>query len=236
MEAHVGTLAKHFGHITGPRIDRGKLHELFEIIAIMIFAVIVGYNNFEEVEVFARSHIFWCKIFLNFSNGIPSHDTFERVFQRIDPKEFYEAFSKWTYALAMKLEVVIAIDGQTHRGLKDDGQHTPPLHIVRAWASGAQLVLAQTKIEKKPNKISAIPEILKLLDIRNCIVMINAMCCQQNIAEQMVDKGGDYILALKGKKKHFDTTPTSKYEVHSEVYKDHGQIERREHFVQVLPL
>jgi len=123
MEAHVGALAKYFGHVMDLRIDLGKLHELFEMIAIMIFAVIVGYNNFEEVEALARSHIHWFKTFLNLSNGMPSHGTFECVFQRIDPKEFYEAFSKWTYSLTMKIEVVIAMSGQTHRGLKDAEQY-----------------------------------------------------------------------------------------------------------------
>jgi predicted transposase YbfD/YdcC len=237
MDGESGALVRHFSDLTDPRIDRRRLHELFDIIVIMICAVIGGCDNFEEVELFGTSHADWFKKFLRLPNGIPSHDTFDRVFRRIDPKEFYASFSSWTAELAGRIEGVIAIDGQTHRGAKDTGHRKSPLHVVSAWASEARLVLAQIKVDEKSNEITAIPEILKMLDIQGCIVTIDAMGCQQEIAQQIVDKGGDYALGLKGNQgtsleagvDHFNLTSPAACQEFTEVDKGHGRIETRQH-------
>lgn len=126
MEGEGGTLVRYFSDQTDPRIDRRRLHDLFDIVVIMISSVTGGCDNFEEVELFGVPHADWFKKFLSLPNGIPSHDTFERVFRRIDPQEFYASFSNWTAELAGKIEGVIAIDGQTHRGAKDTGQRKSP--------------------------------------------------------------------------------------------------------------
>lgn len=238
MDGENGALIRHFSDLTDPRIDRRRLHDLFDIVAIMICSVVGGCDNFEEVELFGVAHADWFSKFLNLPNGIPSHDTFERVFRRLDPKEFYNSFSGWTRDLAGKIEGVIAIDGQTHRGAKDTGQRKSPLHVVSAWASQARLVLAQVKVDEKSNEITAIPEILKLLDIEGCIVTIDAMGCQQEIAQQIVDQGGEYALGLKGNQgtsleavtEHFSTTSPESFCEFTEVDKGHGRIETRQHF------
>jgi len=224
--------------VSDPRIDRKKLHKLIDIIVISICAVIAGADSFDDIEVFGKGRIDWLKRFLELPNGIPSHDTFERVFRRIDPKEFQSSFQGWTSHLATAFEGVIAIDGQTHRGAKDTGQKKSPLHMVSAFASDLRLVLAQVKVDEKSNEITAIPKILELLDLKGCIVTIDAMGCQQAIAQKIIEGGGDYALGLKGNQgltleavtEHFSTMSEITFEKFIEVDKGHGRIETREHF------
>lgn len=239
MEADNRSLIEHFEHIEDPRIDRKKLHKLIDIIVIAICGVISGADSFDEIEIFGNAHIDWLKRFLELPNGIPSHDTFERVFRRLNPQEFKDAFLSWTKQLCGVFEGVIAIDGQTHRGARNAGQKKSPLHVVSAFASDLRLVLAQMKVDEKSNEITAIPKLLKLLDIKGCIVTIDAMGCQQKIAGQIIDQDADYALGLKGNqgstlesvKEHFSIVSKEKCVTFSDVDKGHGRIETREHFV-----
>lgn len=233
------TLVSCFENLTDPRIDRTKLHKLVDIVVMAICAVVAGCDTFDAIEVFCTTHEQWFRRFLELPNGIPSQDTFERVFARIDPKEFRASFSAWTKELAgVFTNEVIAIDGQTMRGAKRSGQCKSPIHIVSAWAVGLRLVLAQTKVDEKSNEITAIPEVLKLLDIKGCIVTMDAMGCQQKIAQQIIDQHGDYVLGLKGNQgttleaveTHFSTTPSKKLTEFHDVDKGHGRIETRSYF------
>ena len=199
MDETCFSLVACFADVSDPRVDRTKLHKLVDILVIAVCAVVAGSDTFESMELFGNAHEEWFKTFLNLPNGIPSQDTFERVFSRINPVEFRKCFSDWTRSLAgiFKNEI-IAIDGQTLRGAKRAGQSSSPVHMVSAWAVGLRLVLGQTKVDEKSNEITAIPEVLKLLDLKGSIVTLDAMGCQQKIACQIVEKGGDYLFGLKG--------------------------------------
>lgn len=229
------SLMDHFEGIDDPRVDRMKLHKLIDIIVIALCAMIAGCDTCDEFEIFGNSHLEWLKTFLELPNGIPSHDTFERVFARIDSKQFKQCFANWTKNLAGIFSGVIAIDGQTHRGARQNNQVKSTVHMVSAWAAGLRLVLAQTKVGEKTNEITAIPEVLRMLDIRGCIVTMDAMGCQQAIAQQIIDQGGDFVLGLKGNQgttltaveEHFSTISNDKCEAYYEADKGHGRIEER---------
>lgn len=230
------SLAMHFSGIEDPRVDRSKLHQLADILLIAICAVVGGADSFEAIEIFAEAHEQWFRRFLTLSNGVPSHDTFARVFARISPREFERRFSEWTKTLATTFSnEIIAIDGQTLRRSHDHNSAKAAIHMVSAWAVNAGLVLAQTKVDDKSNEISAIPEVLKLLDLRGCIVTMDAMGCQQKIAQQIIDQGGDYLIGLKGNqgttyeavKNHFQLIAATRRPTHEETDKGHGRIEIR---------
>ena len=233
------SLIEHFSGITDPRVDRRKLHDLTELIVVAIVSIVGGADSFDDIELFAESHFDWFKKFIKLENGVPSHDTFERVFARIDPKEFQSRFAAWALDLAgIFSPEVIAIDGQTLRGAKRTGQIKSPIHLVSAWASSANMVLAQRKVDEKSNEITAIPELLKILELKGAIVTIDAMGCQQAIAQQIVDKKGDYALGLKGNQgatlaaveDHFSYQPDSKAHQYHTVEKGHGRIEERSYY------
>ena len=229
------SLMAHFEGIADPRVDRRKLHKLIDIIVIALCAMIAGCDTCDEFEIFGNSHLEWLKSFLELPNGIPSHDTFERVFARIDPKQFKQCFANWTKSLVGIFSGVIAIDGQTHRGARQSSQVKSTVHMVSAWAAGLRMVLAQTRVGEKTNEITAIPEVLSMLDIRGCIVTMDAMGCQQAIAKQIIDQQGDYVLGLKGNQEttltavqeHFSTTSDDKCGTYCEADKGHGRIEER---------
>jgi predicted transposase YbfD/YdcC len=235
MEDKNCSLIDHFDGIKDPRIERKKLHKIIDIIIIAICAVVSGADGFDAIEIFGKAHKEWFKKYLELPNGIPSHDTFERVLCRLDPLEFRMCFASWTKDLAGIFTDVIAIDGQTHRGTRSKGQLKSPIHMVSAWATGLRLVLAQVKVDEKSNEITAIPEVLKILDIHGCIITIDAMGCQQKIADQIIKQGGDYIFGLKGNQgstldaaqEHFSLTPEDLFKKFSDVDKGHGRIEIR---------
>ena len=193
------SIAEHFETVEDPRIERSKEHLLIDILTIAILAVICGANGWVGIETYGKAKYKWLKKFLALPNGIPSHDTFARVFARLNPEQLQESFLSWVSAVSRVSEgEVIAIDGKTVRRSYDEGKNKGAIHMVSAWASQNRLVLGQRKVNDKSNEITAIPELLKVLDINGCIVTIDAMGTQKAIAEQIVAQGGDYVLALKG--------------------------------------
>lgn len=196
----------HFRKLKDPRVNRRKRHSLIDIIAIAICGVISGCDDWQQIAVFGVNRKAWLKQFLDLPNGIPSHDTFERVFDHIDPAAFQLCFRSWMNALCAALGLKhIAIDGKTLRG-SGTGK-LKALHLVSAWAGSNQLILGQVATDAKSNEITAIPELLELLCVKGALVTIDAMGCQKNIAAKIRDKGGDYILAVK------DNQPT----LHTEI-------------------
>jgi predicted transposase YbfD/YdcC len=190
------TIKKYFRKLKDPRLNRRKRHLLLDIIVIAICGVICGCNDWQQIETFGRSRHEWFKRFLCLPNGIPSHDTFERVFDRLHPQTFQACFRAWMQALHEALGLSqIAIDGKTLRGSARG--ELKGLHLVSAWATAHSLSLAQVAVEEKSNEIPAIPKLLELLDIHGALVTIDAMGCQKEIAETIVERGGDFVLTVK---------------------------------------
>ena len=191
-------LSEHFAALEDPRVERTKLHPLLAIVTIALCAVICGAESWEDIAGFGEAKAPWLTSFLDLPHGIPCPDTFNRVFAALDPKQFQACFAAWMQAVAEVLPTqVIALDGKTVRGSHDHVTGKAAIHMVSAWASANRLVLAQVKVDSKSNEITAIPELLRALAIEGCIVTIDAMGCQREIARQIVDQGGDYVLALK---------------------------------------
>jgi predicted transposase YbfD/YdcC len=164
---------------------------------------LTGGEGFQDMELFGRSKSAWLQTFLPLPHGIPSHDTFGRVFARLNPRRFQECFLSWTQAVAQLTHgALVSLDGKTVKASFDRATAASPLHMVSAWCSdNGGLVVGQIKTDTKSNEITAIPELLQLLAIKGCIVTIDAMGCQTAIAEQIRDQGGDYLLALKSNHK-----------------------------------
>ena len=192
------SLAHHFADLTDPRIDRSRLHELLDIVAIAICAVVAGADSRDDIEDFGNARIDWLGTFLELPNGIPSHDTFRRLFERLDPAEFQKGFLGRIEALHEATErQVIAIDGKSLRRSFDRARGKSALHLVHAWATANHLLLGQVAVDEKSNEITAIPVPLKMLSISGAIVTIDAMGCQKEIARTIRGREADYILALK---------------------------------------
>ena len=193
---------QNFADLNDPRIERTKDHLLIDIIAIAILAVISGAEGWVAIETYGKAKYEWLKEFLELPNGIPSHDTFRRVFSRLDPDEFQECFLNWVNVITEKLGIdFIAIDGKTLRQSYDRNQGQKALHIVSAWSSSHQLVLGQKKVKNKSNEITAIPALIEMLEISGSIITIDAMGCQKDITSLIIQKKGDYIIALKANQK-----------------------------------
>ena len=236
------TIEQHFGNLADPRIDRTKLHKLLDILVIAICAVIAGADNWEDVEEFGKARLEWFRTFLELPNGIPSHDTFTRVFARLDPEQFQACFLGWMNAVAEVIGgQVIAIDGKVLRRSHDKGIGKAAIDMVSAWASANRLVLGQVKVDEKSNEITAIPQLLEALEVSGCIVTIDAMGCQTEIAEKIIDREAEYVLSLKENQGHlyedverlFADLEDSQYKAYQFDYektvnKDHGRIEVRE--------
>jgi predicted transposase YbfD/YdcC len=191
-------IEQHFGNLTDPRVDRTRLHKLLDILVIAICAVIGGADTWEDVEEFGKAKIEWFKIFLELPNGIPSHDTFTRVFARLDAQQFEASFISWMGTVSEVISgQVIAIDGKVLRRSHDRGIGKAAIDMVSAWASANRLVLGQVKVDDKSNEITAIPQLLQALEVSGCIVTIDAMGCQTEIAKEIIDRQGDYVLSLK---------------------------------------
>ncbi len=254
MEQHPKkSLLEHFSTITDPRINRTKDHELIDILVIAICALLCRAETFNEMADFGNAKLDWFKTFLSLPNGIPSHDTFNRVFRALNPKEFLDAFLNWTQGLRRAVpDEVVAMDGKAlRRALAAD---KTPKYIVSAWAEENGLVLGQLKVDEKSNEITAVPQLLRVLELSGCIVTLDAMGCQKNIAREIKEADAEYVLALKGNQetvhrevKEFldDAVAESKtwrpagvqpeaktvrWATKKVVEKDHGRLETREYF------
>ena len=243
----VGTqgLLEHFASLEDPRVDRTKLHPLLSIVAISVCGVIAGAQSWNDVEEFGQASEDFFADFLDLPEGIPSHDTFNRVFASINPLQFKECFLGWTRSVARVLPTqVIAMDGKVLRGSRDSWAGREPIHMVSAWASENRLVLASVKVDEKSNEISALPELLRSLAIAGCIVTIDAIGCQRDIAAQIVEQGADYVLALKGNQGSLQDDVVGSFaeaaasdfadtahDYGETVNKGHGRIEKRKSWV-----
>ena len=230
-----------FSDLTEPR-ESNKRHQLLDIVTIALCAVICGADTWEEIEEFGHAKHGWFQTFLELPHGIPSPDTFARVFASMDPHEFQEAFVGWVKSIQTVTKgQVVAIDGKTVRRSHD--KDTSPVHMVSAWAQENRMVLGQVKTDEKSNEITAIPELLRVLHLEGCIVTIDAMGCQKTIAEKIIAKKADYVLGLKGNQGNlhddielffqdclasgFRDVP---YDYHETVDGDHGRIETRRYW------
>jgi len=201
MAASCLALQTHFRNLKDPR--RCPRHLLLDIIVVAICAVICGANDWQQIVTFGQQRRTWLQRFLALPNGIPCHDTFERVFECLNPRVFAAAFQRWMQALADTLGVKqIAIDGKTLRGSAAPAKGLGPLHIVSAWATENHLALGQVAVDGKSNEITAIPQLLDLLDLHGALVTIDAMGCQKAIAQKIIDGGGDYVLTVKDNQEH----------------------------------
>lgn len=192
-------LEEYFGQIPDPRVERTRAHQLLDIIAIALFAVLSGADSWVAIETYGNAKRHWLESFLALPNGIPSHDTIARVFARLDPEAFEASFQHWVKALVSTLEAqLIAIDGKSVNGSYDREGGGKALQLVSAWASEHRVVLGQCTVASKSNEITAIPVLLEQLALAGCIVSIDAMGTQRAIAEQIIQQQADYVLALKG--------------------------------------
>ena len=238
------TLIDHFEKLSDPRVDRTKDHKLIDILVIALCAMICGADNFVAMETYGKSKYEWLKQFLELKNGIPSHDTFARVFARIDPNEFEQCFRDWISSITELMPgEVINIDGKTLKHSTHNGLGKKAIHLVNAWASEQRLVLAQHKVHERTNEITAIPHLIKVLELNGCLVTIDAMGTQTDIAQLLHSKGADYCLALKGNqrglfqevKELFDNAQQTEWigiehSFHRTVEKGHGRIETRRYW------
>ena len=233
-----------FSNMEDPRMDRRKLYPLIEIIFLTICAVMCGANHFTEVVIFGEANLDWLRKFLRFTNGIPSHDTIGYFFSKLDPGQFKAKFVEWMQSVAQLTNgEVVAIDGKTLRHSYDSSSNTAAMHMISAWADGASLVLGQLKVNEKSNEITAIPKLLEMLDLSGCVVTIDAMGCQKEIAKSIIKKDADYVLALKGNQgtlhENVDLFFQDQIErnftdgdvdTHKTVDVDHGRVEVREYW------
>lgn len=237
------SIEKHFANLTDPRRYNSR-HKIIDIITIAICAVICNADSYEHIAVFGQAKYDWFKKILELPHGIPSADTFERVFARIDPKEFKTCFMQWVQAISQLTKgEVIAVDGKTLRRSHDKSNGKAAIHMVSAWACVNGLVLGQVKTEEKSNEITAIPQLLNTLEIKGCIVTIDAMGCQKAIGETIIEKGGDYVFSLKGNhsnlhddvKAYFQGVKQNEIEdasldYHETIDGEHGRIEIRKYW------
>lgn len=252
-------LLDYFADLEDPRVDRTKEHPLINVVFIAICAVIGGGEGWSDMETFGQSKRRWLAQFLDVSKGTPSDDTFRRVISRLDPQAFEDRFRRWTAAVAQRLREVeeehgaleeeqVALDGKTLRGSADrdrerirrNGEAKAPIQLVSAWAREKGLTLAQETVEEGTNEISALPDVLEALALNGCLVTIDAMGTQKNIAEQITDRGGEYVLALKSNhprlygdvKSYFEDAvdrelPGMSVDKETEVDGGHGRVEIR---------
>lgn len=247
------SLVEHFKDLADPRVDRTKDHDLIDVLIIAVCCLLCAGESFNDMEDFGKAKEDFFKTFLKLRHGIPSHDTFNRVFSALDPKEFLDCFLRWTQSVRQAIpQEIVALDGKALRRAVNQGQG--PKYVVSAWAHSNQLVLGQLKVEEKSNEITAVPELLRVLELAGCIVTLDAMGCQKKIAREIKEADADYVLALKGNqervhqevKSFLDSTLCEKKKTRpakaktpeaaaalqefQTVEKDHGRIETRRYY------
>ncbi len=235
------SLTEHFGSLVDPRIDRTKRHNLMNIVTIALCGVIAGADSWVDVEAFGRRKAEWLRKMLDLPNGIPSHDTFGRVFAMLDAQQFERCFTEWVLAVREVLQGdVVAIDGKSVRRSHDRYIGKDAIHMVSAWASASGVALGQTRVDERSNEITAIPRLLEMLQVEGCIVTIDAMGCQKEVASKILDEKADYVLAVKknqgrlhedvhdifdlARKSGFDSLD---HDYHETINASHGRIETR---------
>jgi predicted transposase YbfD/YdcC len=228
-----------FHVVRDPRVERTRKHELHDILVISICAVICGAESWNEIEEFGRSNEDWFKTFLDLPHGIPSHDTFGRVFAALDPDEFEAAFRSWVDAVAeTSAGKHISIDGKTLRRSFDTASDKAAVHMVSAWVHENHACFGQIKVDEKSNEITAIPKLLDMLCLEGATVTIDAIGCQREISQRITGKGGDYGICLKGNQGelHEDVSlflddaierKSKELDTYQTLDKGHGRIERR---------
>jgi predicted transposase YbfD/YdcC len=241
--------APFFANLTDPRMERTKRHSLLDIVILAVCATLGNANGWADIERFGRAKIDFFRTFLELANGIPSHDTFGRVFARLEPAALMACIQQWLDALGAAVAGdVVAIDGKTLRGSFDKAAGKNPLHLVSAWACEARLTLGQVAVDAKSNEITAIPLLLELLDLKDCIVTIDAMGCQKDIAAAIRSCEADYVLAVKDNQPDLHQTVHEAFMAHAEddfsdpslkrtktVERSHGRDETREYFIAEAP-
>lgn len=233
------SFVSHFENIEDPRRRAGLRHPLTEILFIAICAIIAGADDWVAIERFGNAKIRWFQLYLPLKHGIPAHDTFGDVFGVLDPDQFAEAFISWMRMIAT-VSGVIALDGKTIRHSFDKTLGKSAIHMVSAWCVENRLILGQVKVDDKSNEITALPKLLQLLVIKGCLVTIDAMGCQTEIARQIVEQGGDYLLAVKKNQKYLyediehlfkhattENFRTEGFDESRTVDKQHGRLEIR---------
>ena len=242
------SLLEHLSQVPDPRVKRTQRHEFLDILAIALCAVIAGADHWTEVVQFGQAKAHWFGRFLQLRSGIPSHDTFARVFRYINAQALEAVCCQWLASIAGRVQGVVAIDGKSVRGAREGKKH--PLHIVSAWASEQSLLLGQVRTADKSNEITAIPELLKLLSIQGCIVTIDAMGCQKSITKSIVASQAEYVLSLKANHRHlflgveswFEVMQQSSFAGQAESHyveesgkASHCRLEHRQYWVTAVP-
>lgn len=239
------SLQDHFSELEDPRVERNQRHGFMDILILVICAVASGADGWEAIEEFGQAKLQWLRQFAPFANGVPSHDCIARLISRLSVKGFQMCFANWTEAIAQTTGgEVIAVDGKTVRGSRDRTRGRAALHMVSAWAGTNRLVLGQEATTEKSNEITAIPKLLELLELSGCIVTLDAMGCQRELAAQIVDQGAEYVLGLKGNQRALheavqdffavaqaDAFAGVDHDFYEEIDKNHGRLEIRRYWI-----
>lgn len=248
MSQSLTEIFTNFYNLTDPRLERTRRHELFDLVVVALCANLANADGWTDVERFGNERLEWLRTFLPLVNGIPSHDTFGRVFARLDPAQLVTCIQQWLDDVGREIGKHIAIDGKTLRGSFDTAAGKNPLHLVSAWACEARLTLGQVATDAKSNEITAIPLLLELLNLKGATVTIDAMGCQKEIAQTIIDRKGDYLLALKDNHPKLSAAveeqftkaleadvPPSDLRRHVTVETSRGRRERRAYFAMPAP-